>query len=79
MTSNDMRVLGMSARKEDVACYRLYAANCLEIAARVSDTDRRLFLLRMAQAWGKLADQVEKRCRSGCGDEVPRGLDAKED
>jgi hypothetical protein len=46
--------------KEDVACYRLYAANCVELAEGVSDTDRRLFLLRMAQAWARLADQVEK-------------------
>jgi hypothetical protein len=46
--------------KEDVACYRLYAANCVELAERVSDTDRRLFMLRMAQAWARLADQVEK-------------------
>ena len=46
--------------KEDVACYRLYAANCVELAERVSDTERRLFLLRMAQAWARLADQVER-------------------
>jgi hypothetical protein len=54
--------------KEDVACYRLYAANCVELAERVSDGDRRLFLLRMAQAWGRLANQVEKN--------VPNNADA---
>jgi hypothetical protein len=46
--------------KEDVACYRLYAANCIEIAERISDPERKLFFLRMAQAWGKLAAQVER-------------------
>jgi hypothetical protein len=51
---------GLDVSKEDVACYRLYAANCVELAERVSDTDRRLFMLRMAQAWARLADQVEK-------------------
>jgi hypothetical protein len=54
--------------REDVACYRLYAANCIEIAENVSDSDRRLFLLRMAQAWGHLADQVEKIGNRSSGD-----------
>jgi len=62
--------------REDVACYRLYAANCVEIAENVSDTERRLFLLRMAQAWGNLADQVEKIGNRGNGNamgETPAG------
>jgi hypothetical protein len=48
------------ASKEDVACYRLYAANCVEMAARLTDPERKVFLLRMAQAWGNLADRIEK-------------------
>jgi hypothetical protein len=46
--------------REDVACYRLYAANCVELAERISDADRRIFLLRMGQRWARLAEQVEK-------------------
>jgi hypothetical protein len=62
---------GRFVSREDVACYRLYAANCVEIAENVSDTERRLFLLRMAQAWGHLADQVEKIGNRSSG--VPTG------
>jgi hypothetical protein len=51
--------------KEDVACYRLYAANCVEIAARLSDPERKFFFLRMAQAWGNLADRVDKAEQEG--------------
>jgi hypothetical protein len=50
--------------REDVACYRLYAANCAETAERISDTERKLFFLRMAQAWAKLAAQVERAAAS---------------
>jgi hypothetical protein len=46
-------------RREDAAIYRLYAANCIELAQQILDTDRRLFLLKMAQAWIQLADHVE--------------------
>jgi hypothetical protein len=62
------REYGGFVSREDVACYRLYAANCVEIAENVSDSDRRLFLLRMAQAWGHLADQVEKVGNRSSGD-----------
>ena len=54
--------------REDVACYRLYAANCVEIAARLSDPVRKLFFLRMAQAWGNLADRVGKAEQEGARD-----------
>jgi len=50
----------MSGAREFAACYRLYAANCIELAQQAGDADRRLFLLRMAEAWGKLADHAEK-------------------
>jgi hypothetical protein len=53
-------IMGMYwVREEDVACYRLYAANCIELARHIANTDRRLFLLKMAQAWIQLADYVE--------------------
>jgi hypothetical protein len=76
MSKDMVGIPGESVSREDVACYRLYAANCVEIAANVSDTDRRLFLLRMAQAWGNLADQVEKMGNNGHSDalgETPAG------
>jgi hypothetical protein len=50
----------MSTHREAAACYRLYAANCLEIAENIRDRERRIFLLRVAQAWNRLADQVER-------------------
>lgn len=49
----------MSATREMAACYRLYAANCIELAERISDVQRRIFLLHMARDWLKLAVQVE--------------------
>jgi hypothetical protein len=42
------------------ACYRLYAAYCVETAQHVSDSARKITLLSMAQAWVKLADSVER-------------------
>jgi hypothetical protein len=42
------------------ACYRLYAANCLEIAENIRERDKRIFLLRMAQGWSRLAEQIER-------------------
>jgi hypothetical protein len=45
--------------EERVACYRLYAANCVELARGTDDGERRVFLLRMAQAWFRLAEQTE--------------------
>jgi hypothetical protein len=42
------------------ACYRLYAAHCLEIAQRLSDRGGKIALLNMAQTWIALADQIEK-------------------
>ncbi len=50
--------------REDVACYRLYAANCIELARHIVDPDRRVFLFRMAQAWTQLANQVEGHVRA---------------
>jgi hypothetical protein len=50
----------MFANRDAAACYRLHAANCLEIAENIPDRERRIFLLRMAQGWTRLADQMEK-------------------
>lgn len=62
----------MSVTRENVACYRLYAANCIELAEHVFDRDRRVFLLNMARDWLKLADQAEKERGAGHDFEAPR-------
>jgi hypothetical protein len=49
----------------------LYAANCVELAQRIHDPVRRLFLLRMAQAWGKLAHHVEQHAEAASADASP--------
>jgi hypothetical protein len=54
-----------SVNREAVACYRLYAANCIELAESVDDRDRRVFLLNMARDWLKLADQAERNSGAG--------------
>jgi hypothetical protein len=38
------------------------------MAARLSDPERKVFLLSMAQAWGNLADRLEKITRATRGD-----------
>jgi hypothetical protein len=48
------------SRSEVVACYRLYAVYCVEIAQHAIDPGRKVALLDMAQSWTKLADQIEK-------------------
>ena len=58
-------ISGEYVSREDIACYRLYAADCIEIAQNISDTNRRLFFLRMAQAWENLADYAEKVRKGG--------------
>lgn len=62
----------MSATRETVASYRLYAANCFDLAERISDVERRVFFLRMARDWLKLADQVERAAMSHNGPEPAR-------
>ena len=52
-------VPGMSAARV-AACYRLYAAYCVETAQQISDSARKVTLLSMAQAWMKLAESVER-------------------
>ena len=60
----------MSVTSEAIACYRLYAANCIELAKLIPDLDRRVFLLNMAKDWLNLADQAERNGRAG-DDEKP--------
>jgi hypothetical protein len=55
----DIRGRGMS-RGEAVAYYRLYAAYCAEVARDPSEPGRKVALLNLAQAWLRLAEQVEK-------------------
>jgi hypothetical protein len=50
----------MVVTSETIACYRLYAANCVELAELIPDLERRVFLLSMARDWLKLADQAER-------------------
>ena len=50
----------MSAADDLLATYKLHAANCIEIAQRVTDPNSRLSLLAMAQSWLKLAEQAVK-------------------
>jgi hypothetical protein len=47
-----------------MACYRLYAAHCLEIARDLPDRGRKIALLNMAQVWLALADEVEGKASS---------------
>ena len=56
----------MSSR-ELGACYRLYAAYCAEKAQEILEPGRRLALLAMAQAWSRLAEQVDKSARYDAG------------
>ncbi len=46
---------------EKIAVYRLYAAECAEIAQKVSDPKQKLVLLNMAHSWLALANLAEKR------------------
>jgi hypothetical protein len=48
------------SRSEVVACYRLYAAYCLDLAQHHVEPDRRIAWLAFARAWSRLADQAEK-------------------
>lgn len=43
------------------ACYRLYAADCVERAQHVADSGHKVALLDLAQAWARLAEQIERK------------------
>jgi len=57
--------------REIATCYRLYAANCVKIAQRISEDGSKLALLDMAQAWELLAAQAEKNSESVVVYETP--------
>ncbi len=46
---------------EKIAVYRLYAAECADIAQQATDPKQRLVFLNMANAWLALAELAEKR------------------
>ena len=60
--SKDVWESGMSSR-ESAASYRLYAVYCAEKAREFLEPGRKLALLAMAQAWSRLAEQVDKSAR----------------
>jgi hypothetical protein len=62
----------MSA-SEDAACFRLYAVYCAEIAQATTEPGRKVALLDMAQAWAKLANQLNGTgdARAVCGTAAP--------
>ncbi len=49
------------SRTELVTAYRLHAANCVQIAHELSDPDRKIALLNMAQSWVTLAEHADKQ------------------
>jgi hypothetical protein len=61
---------------DSAACYRLYAAYCVEMAQNTLDCGHKAALLNMAQGWGTLADHIENRCVSDAVPvfEVPRDV-----
>jgi hypothetical protein len=63
--------------RESAACYRLYAAYCAEAAQGAAEAGRKLALLALAQAWSRLADQVDKSEQNAeCAE--PTGSDGPE-
>jgi hypothetical protein len=53
----------------DIINYRRYAADCLDLAQRVSSDADRLSLLEMAARWYDLAAKMEKQPTDDPGDE----------
>jgi hypothetical protein len=51
------------ASPELAACYRLYAAYCVEKAQESLEPGRKTALLAMAQAWSRLAEHIDKSVR----------------
>lgn len=61
---------------EPIEFYRMYAANCAEMAAEVTDLGRRAALLEMAQAWRALAEKAERAPRAV--QQPPQSADIKQ-
>lgn len=68
--SKDIGGLSQMSPTELVACYRLYASNCMECAQELAP-ERKLALLNIAQAWLNLADQVAKNSETVLVYETP--------
>ena len=68
----------MPVTSEAVACYRLYAANCIELAEFIPDVDRRLFLLSMARDWLRLAEQAEQNGSASQSDALRHAVSHRE-
>ena len=45
---------------DSIELYRIYAAQCVELARKAPDPETRLALLNMAQAWLVLAEHANK-------------------
>ena len=44
--------------------YRLYAADCMQLAQTVSDPDRQARLVAIAQKWRELADEAARQSQN---------------
>jgi NADPH:quinone reductase-like Zn-dependent oxidoreductase len=62
---------GKMMRQDLVANYRQHAANCIEIAQHLSDSQAKLVLLNMAQSWLALAEQAVKNSETVLVYETP--------
>lgn len=51
--------------------YRRRAAQCVELAQQHSDPEQKLKLMKMAQAWLRLAEQAEKNSQTDLVYETP--------
>jgi hypothetical protein len=56
---------------EQAALYRLYAAECIDLAQRSTDSQSRLALFDMAHSWRMLADQADKNSETVLVYETP--------
>jgi hypothetical protein len=61
----------MMSANEFASRYRLHAAHCVELAARISDAEGRLALLAMAKSWLALAEQAVKNSETALAYEIP--------
>ncbi len=62
--ASTVRVKPLRRRENDVPSaeqYEAYALECLRLAQTGSDPARKAFMLEMAQAWRKLADELKNK------------------
>jgi hypothetical protein len=58
--------------------YRATAAQCLELASIMADSDSRVSLLKMARKWLRLAELAEKNSATDLVYETPRRVAHRE-